>query len=107
PHGMIDSFFNQLTGWATALDRIGVHAACRRAGGAARSSRAGDSAKSEGHNRKLAGRPACKGTRQAAKGQRPLDHAVMEGSMARMRIHADRADIDTAARAAKRLIRDR
>jgi hypothetical protein len=32
---------------------------------------------------------------------------LMEGSMALMLIHADRAYIDTAARAAKQLIRDR
>jgi AcrR family transcriptional regulator len=108
--GMIDSFFNQLAGWATATPRWTGSGFTRLVV---------ELAELPGHPARAIARKA-KATTESwladrlakARVPRPKAHAreimlLMEGSMALMLIHADRAYIDTAARAAKQLIRDR
>jgi AcrR family transcriptional regulator len=108
-YGMIDSFFNQLAGWATATPRWTGSGFTRLVV---------ELAELPGHPARAIARKA-KATTESwladllAKARVPQPKArarevmlLMEGSMALMLIHADRAYIDTAARAAKRLIRD-
>lgn len=108
--GMIDSFFGQLAGWASATPRWSGSGFTRLVM---------ELADLPGHPARDIARRA-KATTEAwlaellenARVPRPSERArdvmlLMEGSMALMLIHRDRRYIDAAARAAKHLVRQK
>jgi AcrR family transcriptional regulator len=108
PYGMIDAFFGQLAGWASATPRWSGSGFTRIVV---------ELADLPGHPARAIARKAkattevwlterLATTRVSQPGARARDvMLLMEGSMALMLIHGDRSYIDAAARAAKRLVR--
>jgi AcrR family transcriptional regulator len=106
-NGMIDSFFDQLAGWASATPRWSGSGFTRLVV---------ELADLPGHPARAIARRA-KGTTEAWLAERlirarvahPQERAreimlLMEGAMALMLIHGDRGYVDAAARAARRLV---
>ena len=109
-NAMIDSFFGQLAGWASATPRWSGSGFTRLVV---------ELADLPGHPARAIARKAKATTENwltdrltIARVSRPKARArdimlLMEGSMALMLIHGDRSYIDAASRAAKRLVRER
>jgi AcrR family transcriptional regulator len=107
-NGMIDSFFGQLAGWASATPRWSGSGFTRLV--IELGDLPGHPARAIARRAKAASEAWLAGLLAQARVARPRDRAreimlLMEGAMALMLIHGDRSYIDAAARAAKRLVR--
>jgi AcrR family transcriptional regulator len=109
PHGMIDSFFGQLAGWATVTPRWSGSGFTRLVVELA--DLPGHPARAIARKAKAITESWLAGRLAQARVARPKARArdimlLMEGSMALMLIHGDRSYIDAASQAAKRLLRE-
>lgn len=108
--GMIDSYFGQLAGWASATPRWSGSGFTRLVMELA--DLPGHPARVIARRAKAASEAWLAGLLARAKVGKPRDRAreimlLLEGAMALTLVHGDRSYIDDAARAAKRLVRDK
>jgi len=109
PRGMIDSFFGQLAGWATATPRWSGSGFTRLVVELA--DLPGHPARAIAQKAKAATESWLADRLTKARVSQPKARArdimlLMEGSMALMLIHGDRSYMDAASRAAKLLVRE-